>query len=739
MIEFLRLARIFIRIRKLLIFKIIKDKALRFISLLYRRQIIRKSSSYNFEIIEIKEIPFSYLKFPDYDIFKHYKDDIEVLVGKILEHKFDIFCSGDIKLQHGVKTNGFMDFYYTSDKKFDNWENFINSSINEKNRNQALKISNYISQNYIPIDWQLDIKSGYRWSESNWYIDVRYGNLKGADIKVPWEIGRFQHIIYLSYLTYIYKQENKEYQHLIDEFQNQIYDFIASNPPEFGCQWKSSMEVGIRAVNWLITYDLFVSCGVKFDNKFIEIFSKSIYRHAKFIVDNLEWSSGLRNNHYFCNIVSLLIISSYLPVNDDVNNILCFAFDEFFREIDSQYYNDGGNFENSLSYHFLSTEMLLWGIIIIDSLSDEKLNSIKQASKFKNIRKEKKSSSFLYSILPLEKNKIIVNVNLIKKLINIFQFTFIISRSDYSYAQIGDNDSGRFIVLTPFINRSLGNKNLAPLLNIMQILTAKELSKFYFLEYYFISLVLLKNGISSNLAEYAKDYFIPIDNQIISFSDSGIFLFKNSYYQVEIVCGNLGQWGKGGHNHNDQLSITLSFKDKSIIVDPGTFVYTPSIEMRNKFRSVNYHNTLSLDSMEPNPFIKDKQSHLFWIAKNLSKPKVINIGKDLFIAEHYGYGEAHRRIINFGSNFIMGKDICKLNFKKRVNFHLSPEIVINEINDNEVFLHFDDVLIKFAFKYSEITIEDYQYSHAYGCLKESKRICLTTMQEIIEWEFRLEE
>jgi len=51
-----------------------------------------------------------------------------------------------------------------------------------------------VSLGYHPIDWQKDYKSGYRWSEKTWYMDQPIAPALGADIKVPWELSRLQHL-----------------------------------------------------------------------------------------------------------------------------------------------------------------------------------------------------------------------------------------------------------------------------------------------------------------------------------------------------------------------------------------------------------------------------------------------------------------------------------------------------------------------------------------------------------------
>src|SRR5690606_39806355 len=47
--------------------------------------------------------------------------------------------------------------------------------------------------------------------------------------------------------------------------------------------------------------------------------------------------------------------------------------------------------------------------------------------------------------------------------------------------------------------------------------------------------------------------------------------------------------GNGGHAHNDQLSITLVVDAVPWIADPGSYLYTPFPEIRNRYRSVVAH------------------------------------------------------------------------------------------------------------------------------------------------------
>jgi len=50
-------------------------------------------------------------------------------------------------------------------------------------------------------------------------------------------------------------QKNK----LVNEFYNEILDFIAFNPLNYGIHWKVAMEASIRTSNLILAYQIFKS------------------------------------------------------------------------------------------------------------------------------------------------------------------------------------------------------------------------------------------------------------------------------------------------------------------------------------------------------------------------------------------------------------------------------------------------------------------------------------------------
>ena len=64
---------------------------------------------------------------------------------------------------------------------------WLGSRVNPSNLAHAKRAWALVSPGYQPIDWHVDYKSGYRWASTDWYLDVPYGSVLGADVKAPWE------------------------------------------------------------------------------------------------------------------------------------------------------------------------------------------------------------------------------------------------------------------------------------------------------------------------------------------------------------------------------------------------------------------------------------------------------------------------------------------------------------------------------------------------------------------------
>ncbi len=377
---------------------------------------------------------------------------LSCLSNNHLEHRFDLLGSGIIKVERGMSCNGFGGFLYHSDLS----PNPNNDFINNPNYAESKRIRSLIQDDYCPIDWHIDFKSGYRWNPCNWYKDVIYGHLPGVDVKVPWELGRLQHLPQLAMAYGAAKNGCAGFKNpsvYIFEFRNQVLDFISGNPPRFGVNWSCTMDVAIRVANLLIAYDLFKASNAKFDPEFEVIFNRSIYEHGLHISSNLEWSSELRGNHYLADIVGLLFCSIYLPSNQLTNTWFAFSIQELIDEVKLQFNEDGSNFEASTAYHKLSAEMVIFATALVLGLDSAEFNkrSRYDCSLWKFQPPLRSGSIELQQFFNYQNNEQFRlspfpnwYFGRLKLMAN---FSIDITKSNGNIVQIGDNDSGRFLKL----------------------------------------------------------------------------------------------------------------------------------------------------------------------------------------------------------------------------------------------------------------------------------------------------
>jgi hypothetical protein len=84
------------------------------------------------------------------------------------------------------------------------------------------------------------------------------------------------------------------------------------------------------------------------------------------------------------------------------------------------------------------------------------------------------------------------------------------------------------------------------------------------------------------------------------FPEAGIAVSRQEDQFLLVSNGRVGTRGFGNHKHNDQLGFELHLNGNPLIVDAGSYVYTSDPGARNLFRSTRYHNTLSIDDEEQN-------------------------------------------------------------------------------------------------------------------------------------------
>ena len=125
----------------------------------------------------------------------------------------------------------------------------------------------------------------------------------------------------------------------------------------------------------------------------------------------------------------------------------------------------------------------------------------------------------------------------------------------------------------------------------------------------------------------------------------GLSVMKTDDWHVTLRHHAYTKKQPSGHFHNDVASITLAYKGVPILVDPGSFVYTPSSYWRNYFRSVAVHNTFFIEGEEPVPF----SERLFALDLPAKKADPVSVEASLFTehALYQGLGLQAQRIVTY--------------------------------------------------------------------------------------------
>lgn len=439
------------------------------------------------------------------------------------------------------------------------------------------------------INWHRDFKNSYEWQRV-YYKEIYYKDYeKVYDIKVPRELSRCQHFVTLG-KAYWYTGDER----YALEFILQVEDWIKENPPEIGVNWECTMDVAIRAVNWIWGYYFFKD-SKSITNEFLIKFLKSILIHGRHIIKNLEWDERVTSNHYISDLVGLVFIGLIFPEFKESKEWLTFGTEELLRELKKQVYDDGMDYEASTSYHRLVLE-LYYTIALLSRINGNEWPKWAW-----------------------------------EKIHNMFRFVRGVIKPNGKIPQIGDNDSGRLQILEK--QDDLSQTYLFP---IAAVLFNDPSFKFYDIDFSEEALWLL------GPQEYEVYKSMP-DNGTLEdlpscyFEDSGLYIMRSKDNYCVISCGPNGQNGNGGHAHNDQLSFELNIKGEDIIVDPGTYLYTGDYRMRNLFRSTKYHNTIVVDEKEINDFDPLKLFQLKDNGQNIVHFFRKEDSRLIFIGEHSGY------------------------------------------------------------------------------------------------------
>jgi len=495
------------------------------------------------------------------------------------------------------------------------------------------------------INWFFSFFNDFKWKLGESERINLYAKDIEVDVKYVWEFNRHQFLTYLGFSYYYTKNEK-----YAKEFRRIILDWIKKNPPLYGINWYSGLEISIRLTSWIFTLYFFKESKEINNVDFFKKIFRSMFQHAYF----LNYFHTRRSfNHTVGDLFGVYLFSKTFEEIKSIRRWERKFFNKFKRQIILQTRADGTNIEQSVNYHRFVLEFFTLFLI---------MNS-------NNINKE--------------------DQHLIEKM---YDFLLLIIKPNGNFPLVGDFDDGKVLLLTHFEDNSF-----IDLLNLGTILFRRGDLKYISKQLKLISILFLgKKGFEIFEKLRIRE---PVDT-IKVFKNAGYFVIRD-YWSNEsnYLFVDFGRFGpqNAPHSHSSITNFIFSYKGKDIIIDSGTYTYNKSWKDRNLFRKSRSHNVLTINKQD-----QAKISHWFaW--KN--KPKIkrrfeIKNGEIKLFCLHDGYKGfvVKRTVITKNSlNSIIIKDFVvktRNNFKKKVYdidiyFHFNRELKVkveenNVIVDNEL-------------------------------------------------------
>ena len=509
------------------------------------------------------------------------------------------------------------------------------------------------------LRWHDDFKAGAAFPADCLYLDVPiWLEREGTDIKVPWELSRFQHVFAFLWT---------DPQRYRDVFLAQWEDWMRANPVARGVNWACTMDVALRAISWTAAL---AAWGNTFDEPTLRRMWAALAAHGHFVRDNLEWMSGARTNHYFSDIVGLAVLGAVLAPYPPAQEWSALAARELEREIAAQFAEDGFNKECSTTYHRLMVELATLGWL---------------ASRVGG-----------YDLSRPARDRLLAAYGAIAILTDVHG----------QVPLIGDNDSGRVFPLAQRDDTQMGHLLSlgAAALDAAGGMAAALGSHEVVPEAYLLcgptavpqghcSRAVAHGavgGMAAALGGHVPDQRpMPAHPASGALHAAGLFVFGDQRDRMTVRCGPITYRPVGSHKHIDQLSIALTIGGRPILVDPGQFCYTPWPQQRNEFIVSRAHNTVVVDGQpQCRMFILGRMS--FSIIDE-ARPECLECGVVAggwrFVGRHRGYrrlpgGADHERTVVYqvaGRRWTVS-DRLPLRGRHRVEwlFHLHPDVTATE-------------------------------------------------------------
>jgi hypothetical protein len=510
------------------------------------------------------------------------------------------------------------------------------------------------------ISWHLDFKSGFRWPDNA--VHSRCTSRSGVDIKVPWELSRFNHAVTLG-LAFQLSNDGK----YADEFVRQVEDWIGKNPVGYGVNWACCMDVSIRAVNWLSGFVLLSDALMHKDfSGFRQKLSSSLWKHGRFIRAHLEWLGPKERsgaNHFLSDLTGVLTLGVFFGETSAGRKWFRFAKKETERQMLIQVFPDGVHFECSPAYHRLCLEMFMW----CDALAGRAGSPFSKAYTDRLGRMHQFIADYLKpsGIAPL----------------------------------IGDNDDGRLL-----------NSGLLNMGDHCYLRTADAGGKFY------ADRFLLDGTTGVNTAASVRSTAYP---------DGGFYFLKNERARAVIRAGRLAYAGAHAHNDQLSFELTVDGQDVFVDRGTFLYTSDPDARNRFRATSahnVMQINGVEQSRIGVKSFGMPDETRTRVMEQSANVLRAVHTGFKSLGRPDAEYGRefelrADRLVVTDTLSCVMAGDVI------RWAFHLAPGLNAFVEGTRMVIREGAETVCTLSFSFSAyMDIRNFPHSPSYGVIEDAKRV-----------------
>lgn len=425
-----------------------------------------------------------------------------------------------------------------------------------------------------PVGWHFEPVSGKQAPLVHWSkLDYLNAELVG-DHKIIWELNRHQYFTTLGRAYWLTGDEQ-----YTETFIAHLSSWMDQNPPKLGINWVSSLEIAFRSISWIWSFYFFKDSPL-FDPLVFMRALGFLYLNARHLETYLSTYFS-PNTHLTGEALGLFYLGLLLPEFRDSARWRQTGSRILLEQLPVHVRPDGVYFEQASYYHRYTTDI------------------------------------YIHFLILSRANGGTVSTEVDHKLKALLDHLMYITRPDGSTPFFGDDDGGRLVTLD---DRQAND--FRSVLSTGAVLFKRP-------DYNFVAggpaeetLWLLG---PAGLQELDRIGATEPARQSVAFNSGGYYVMRDDWSNkanyLLFDCGPHGH-ANCGHSHADALSFELAANGRTMLVDPGTFTYTGSRELREWFRSTAAHNCLTINqrssSVTAGPFSWKtiaRTEQLAWISR----------------------------------------------------------------------------------------------------------------------------